>query len=193
MPDHTPLEDLGQHLTLILLDRDGVINAESADFIKAPNEWRALPGAASAIARLQSRFDIAVCTNQSGVGRGLLSLQDLDGIHAKLQQTLSEHNAQPLDIFFCPHAPNEGCPCRKPLPGLLHTAMDHFQVQPGNTLFVGDSARDIEAGLAAGCHVALVLTGNGPATAASMPHIPSMPDLDALASVLINPDVRRPD
>ena len=181
---HKSLSEYGSQLNLVLLDRDGVINVESEQFIKSPEEWTALPGAISAIASLQQTFRVAVCTNQSGLGRNLFSVHELDAIHAKFQQALVRQGARPIDIFFCPHTPDQHCECRKPQPGLLTLAMQHVNTTPERTLFVGDSARDIHAGLAAGCHVALVHTGNGKQTSAQMPEVNAYRDLSALAQVL---------
>ncbi|MEM7101018.1 MAG: D-glycero-beta-D-manno-heptose 1,7-bisphosphate 7-phosphatase [Pseudomonadota bacterium] len=167
-PQRQALASTLPDLDLILLDRDGVLNAESEEFIKSPSEWTAISGAAGAVAQLQSKVDVAVCTNQSGIARGLFSPTDLEAIHKKLQQTLSDRGAKPIDIFYCPHGPDDNCLCRKPLPGLLHAAMGRFDANPDKTLFVGDSIRDLEAGLAAGCHVALVLTGNGQSSVLAM-------------------------
>ena len=157
-----------EHTNLILLDRDGVINFDSSTFIKGPDEWRPLPGAMSAIAALQTQYLIAVCTNQSGVGRGLLDLATLDAIHDKLNQELVQAGGKPLNIYFCPHLPDAGCACRKPQPGLLLAAMEAVQVAPTHTVYVGDSTKDVAAAANAGCRAALVLTGNGAETKAAL-------------------------
>lgn len=155
---------LGQKLRLILLDRDGVINEESSDFIKSPAEWQPLPGALAAIKHIQSQYMVGVATNQSGIARGLFTHETLSAIHATLNERLVSIGGTPVPIFFCPHGPADECGCRKPAPGLLFAAMNHFAVDASATLFIGDSSRDIEAAQQAGCGSGLVLTGNGQAT-----------------------------
>jgi D-glycero-D-manno-heptose 1,7-bisphosphate phosphatase len=152
---------------LILLDRDGVINRESDAFVKSAEEFIPLPGAFDAIATLsRSGFLIAVCTNQSGVGRGLLSETDLSGIHAKLEQGIVDAGGALHGIQYCPHLPDDGCDCRKPKPGMLLTLMRELKIDPDQTVFVGDSLRDLQAGRSAGTRAVLVRTGNGSRTEA---------------------------
>ena len=151
---------------LVLLDRDGVINHDSDQYIKSPDEWYAIDGAMEAIAALQRRFSVAVCTNQSGVGRGLFSSATLAAIHGKLNDAVTTAGGQALEVFFCPHRPDDGCLCRKPRPGLLTTAMQARSADPGRTLYVGDSEKDLLAAEAAGCRSVLVRTGNGRQTEA---------------------------
>ena len=148
----------------MLLDRDGVINFDSPDFIKSADEWHPIPGALEAIAALQARFQVAVCTNQSGLGRGLFDEAALADIHARLQEGLAAAGGRPMDVFFCPHHPDEGCGCRKPLPGLLEAALDAHDTSAETTVFAGDSSRDLEAAVNAGCHPVLLLSGNGQRT-----------------------------
>lgn len=156
---------------LILLDRDGVINAESEAFVKDADEWQALPGSLAAIAALKRRgFLVGLCSNQSGVGRGLMNEAALGRIHEKLLTGLAEHGAALDAVRYCPHRPEDDCDCRKPRPGMLLEIMAELGVTPEDTVFVGDSLRDLEAAAAAGCRAALVRTGNGagaeaPATA----------------------------
>ena len=151
-------------LRAVLLDRDGVINFDSDAFIKSAREWRPIPGALEAVATLQQHFEVAVCTNQSGLGRGLLSDADLADIHRRMLEELIRAGGRQLDIYFCPHLPDDGCHCRKPEPGLLHAAMQPLGVAADQVVFVGDSIRDLQAAGHAGCHAALVLTGNGAKT-----------------------------
>jgi len=153
-------------IKLILLDRDGVLNADSADYIKSPEEWQPLPGVGHAVAAMhQDARQVAICTNQSGLGRGLFDQPTLDAIHAKLATYLSKYQTQVEQIYWCPHHPDAGCECRKPAPGLLQQAMHAFGVGAAETAFVGDSMRDLQAAVAASCKPVLVLTGNGLATA----------------------------
>lgn len=149
---------------LILLDRDGVINHDSDQFIRHPDEWHAIDGSIEAICRLQKVAAVGVCTNQSGVGRGYLNLPTLCAIHDKMNNALLSAGGQPLDIYFCPHLPDTGCRCRKPADGLLKDAMAAHSCAVQNTLMIGDAERDIEAALASGCDAGLVLTGKGAAT-----------------------------
>lgn len=147
---------------LILLDRDGVINFDSPDYIKSPEEWQPIPGSLEAIALLtRAGFTVAVTTNQSGVGRGYYDLKTLAAIHEKMLTQVREEGGEISAIFFCPHHPDEQCLCRKPKPGLLFQARDYFQADLSEVWSVGDSKRDIEAAVAAGCKPVLVRTGNG--------------------------------
>lgn len=155
---------------LILLDRDGVINAESGDFVKDASEWHPLPGALDAIARLKhAGCLVAVCSNQSGIGRGLMSPAAVDSIHAQLHRELARRGAALDGLRICPHHPDDGCACRKPRPGMLLETLSACGVVAGDAIFVGDSLRDQQAAGAAGCAFALVRTGNGAALAARRP------------------------
>lgn len=150
---------------LIILDRDGVINQDSPEFVKTPDEWVALPGALEAIARLnQAGYRVCVATNQSGFGRGLFDAFTLNAIHSKLKTQLAKVGGTLDGIFICPHAPDEGCTCRKPLPGLFHDIAQRFDIDLAGVPAVGDSLRDLQAAFAAGCTPWLVLTGNGKKT-----------------------------
>jgi D-glycero-D-manno-heptose 1,7-bisphosphate phosphatase len=147
---------------LIILDRDGVINFDSPAFIKSAQEWHPIPRALEAIAELKAAgWLVAVCSNQSGVGRGLISPTSLDGIHEKMIAALRQVNVELDGLTFCPHRPEDHCRCRKPLPGMLTDMMKHLGVTAERTVVIGDSLRDIEAGLTAGCRCVLVRTGNG--------------------------------
>jgi D-glycero-D-manno-heptose 1,7-bisphosphate phosphatase len=147
---------------LILLDRDGVLNVDSPDFVRSPDEWIPIEGSMAAVARLKrAGFLVGVCSNQSGVGRGLFSEEVLGDIHRKLHDALRAADAELDDLRFCPHAPDAGCSCRKPAPGMLIAAMTALGVEPRDTIFVGDAIRDVEAAHAAGCRSALVRTGKG--------------------------------
>lgn len=151
-----------------LLDRDGVINHESTNFVRSAAQWQPLPGSIEAIVRLlQAGHHVVVCTNQSGLARGLFNEYDLQHMHAKLADLLAAQQVQLDGIFYCPHHPDDGCDCRKPKPGLLQQASAQFGFTPDEAMMVGDSARDIAAGRAFGCQVALVETGNGQRTLAA--------------------------
>ena len=148
--------------TLILLDRDGVINFDSPAYIKGPAEWHPIPGSLAAIARLKrAGFRVAVCTNQAGIGRGILTREALDAIHDALYGALRREGAELDGLVFCPHHPDDGCMCRKPEPGMLLDMMARFEVPPARTVYVGDSVKDAQAAQRAECRFALVRTGNG--------------------------------
>lgn len=148
---------------LIILDRDGVINEDSDDFIKTVDEWIPLPGSIDAISRLsRSGFDVVVATNQSGVGRGLFDHATLDAMHNKMAGLVHSAGGDIKGVFFCPHTPDDHCDCRKPLPGLLQQIENAGHGKIDQAIMVGDSLRDLEAGLAAGCkQLCLVKTGKG--------------------------------
>jgi len=146
---------------LVLLDRDGVINLDSPDYIRHPAQWHPLPGAIDAIVKLQSTVTVAVCTNQSGIGRGLFDEHTLAAIHDKLNATIVAAGGEPVDIFYCPHHPDARCPCRKPQPELLLRAMAAYGIGPHHTIYAGDSEKDLLAAQRAECTGALILTGNG--------------------------------
>lgn len=154
-------------MKLIVLDRDGVINHDSDAFIKSPDEWRPIPGSLEAIARLcKAGYRIVVATNQSGIARGLFDVATLGAIHAKMHRAVADAGGQIDAIFFCPHGPDEGCPCRKPEPGLFREILARFE-STGTVHAVGDQLRDLQAAHAAGCRPMLVLTGKGGATLAA--------------------------
>jgi len=147
---------------LVILDRDGVINHDSDDYIKSPEEWRVIPGASEAIARLNADgIPVAVCTNQSGIGRGLFDEPTYQAITQRMCAVLAEAGAHLDAVFHCPHAPEAGCRCRKPRPGLLEQAADHFQVPLDGVPVVGDSLRDLQAARVVGALPVLVRTGKG--------------------------------
>ncbi|QTS83590.1 D-glycero-beta-D-manno-heptose 1,7-bisphosphate 7-phosphatase [Coxiella endosymbiont of Amblyomma nuttalli] len=150
---------------LIILDRDGVINYKSENYIKNPCEWIPIPGSLEAIACLnKADYQVVVATNQSGVGRGYYSLDTLETIHEKMQRELSKVGGYVDRIYFCPHVPEVKCNCRKPKPGLLHLIANDFPEAFPSSTFIGDSLQDIQAGQIVGCQVVLVKTGNGEET-----------------------------
>lgn len=149
-------------MSWVILDRDGVINHDSPDYIKSPEEWMPIEGSLEAIALMnQKGYKVAVATNQSGLARGFYTQDTLTNIHNKMHQLLKELGAKVEAIVYCPHGPNDNCDCRKPKPGLLHQLKDNFGIDLSQTPFVGDSWRDIQAGMEAGCQPILVETGNG--------------------------------
>lgn len=170
-------------MKLVVLDRDGVINFDSRDFIKSPEEWRPIPGSLEAIARLtQYGFLIAVATNQSGLARGLFDGAALAAIHQRLQEDVTRAGGRIAHIAFCPHGPDEGCACRKPLPGLID---EIFSVlgRPRTGWMVGDRPTDIAAGAARGLRP--ILVGRHDGNAVGGEHVPVVTDLaDAAAHIL---------
>ena len=155
----------GELPRLILLDRDGVINHDSKDYIKNAEEWAPIKGSLEAIGYWQRRgIEFAVCTNQSGLGRGLFSMDDLFNMHAKCNSILKSLGGKPLRFFFCPHTPENNCSCRKPKALLLELAIEALGSKPSNTVFVGDSPSDLKAAQAASVQFVLVHTGNGEST-----------------------------
>lgn len=154
-------------MSLIVLDRDGVINRDSDDYIKSPEEWIPIEGSLEAIALLnRSGFRVVVATNQSGIDRGLFSIDTLFEIHKKMYRLLAEVGGTLDGVFFCPHKPKSGCDCRKPKPGLLHQIERRLGASLKDVPVVGDSLRDLEAARAVGAAPVLVRTGKGERTLA---------------------------
>ncbi len=149
-------------MKLVILDRDGVINFDSDQFIKTPDEWKPIPGSLEAIARLsQAGYRVVVATNQSGIGRGLLDMTTLNAIHEKLNRSLARLGGRIDAFFFCPHAADAGCGCRKPAIGMFEEIARRFNADLDRVPAIGDSLRDIEAAAEAGARPMLVLTGKG--------------------------------
>ncbi|MEN8175395.1 MAG: D-glycero-beta-D-manno-heptose 1,7-bisphosphate 7-phosphatase [Pseudomonadota bacterium] len=147
---------------LVILDRDGVINQDSPDYIKNPDEWQPIPGSLEAIARLKAAgWTVAVATNQSGIARGYFDEATLAAMHAKMDTRLRELGGSVDLIRYCPHGPGDGCDCRKPRAGLYHQIGDYFGVSLQGVPIVGDSLRDLEPAAALGARPILVLTGKG--------------------------------
>jgi D-glycero-D-manno-heptose 1,7-bisphosphate phosphatase len=154
-------------MKLVILDRDGVINQDSDHFIKSPDEWIPIEGSLEAIARLnRAGYSVVVATNQSGLARGLFDILALNAIHQKLHRAAQQVGADIAAIFFCPHAADDNCDCRKPKPGMLQNIARRFEVSLKGVVTVGDSLRDLQAGFVVGCVPCLVLTGKGEKTRA---------------------------
>jgi D-glycero-D-manno-heptose 1,7-bisphosphate phosphatase len=150
---------------LIILDRDGVINYDSEQFIKSPDEWRPIPGSLEAIVRLNhAGFRVVVATNQSGLGRGLFDMATMVAIHDKLHRALSHIGGRIDAVFYCPHTAESNCACRKPKPGMLTEIGQRFGVELTGVPCIGDSVRDLQAAEAVGAQPILVLTGKGEKT-----------------------------
>ena len=175
-------------MKLIILDRDGVINLDSDQFIKSPDEWKPIPGALEAIARLnQWGWRVVVASIQSGVGRGLFGMDTLIAINEKMVKSLAQVGGRLDAIFFCPHPADSTCDCRKPKPGMLEQIGARFNVELTGVPVVGDSLRDLQAAVAVGAKPYLVLTGKGEKTREN-PELPPgtevFPDLATLAAEL---------
>lgn len=154
-------------MKLLILDRDGVINQDSDDYIKSLAEWIPIPSAITAIARLsRAGWTIAVATNQSGIARGYYDLATLESMHQRLHELVAEEGGQLGLVVYCPHGPDEGCDCRKPKPGMLRQIAQHYGVDLHGIWFVGDSRGDLDAALAVDCQPVLVKTGKGERTLA---------------------------
>jgi len=156
----------------VLLDRDGVINQDSEDFIKSAEEWLPIKGSLEAIALLtQHHYQVIIITNQSGIGRGHYTEATLTAIHRKMNRLTEALGGKIAHIYYCPHLPDADCLCRKPKPGLLLQFSKDRQIALDNIYFIGDSLRDIKAGLAAGAKPLLVKTGNGKKTISANPEL----------------------
>ena len=167
---------------LIILDRDGVINHDSREFVKDAAEWVPLPGSIGAIARLSAAgYTVAVASNQSGLARGLFGRNALRAMHRKLRRLVTAAGGSVDRIVVCPHGPDDRCSCRKPQPGLLHRLARHYGTSLKGVPVVGDSLRDLQAATAAGAMPLLVRTGNGRKTLANLP--------DSLRSVRVFDDL----
>ena len=154
-------------MKLIILDRDGVINHDSDQFIKSPEEWQPIDGSLDAIAFLtQAGYTIAVATNQSGIARGYFNVQTLNEMHAKMHKLVRQAGGEISGVWFCPHTADSNCDCRKPKTGMILDILDRFQAQASETYLVGDSLRDLQAIASAGGKPILVRTGKGMKTLA---------------------------
>jgi D-glycero-D-manno-heptose 1,7-bisphosphate phosphatase len=155
-------------MKLIILDRDGVINQDSDQFIKNTTEWKPIPGSLEAIAKLNhAGYRVVVASNQSGIGRGLLDMGALNAINDKMYRVLAQVGGRIDALFYCPHAAEANCDCRKPKPGMFIDIAQRFNVDLAGVPSVGDSLRDLQAAAAAGAQPILVLTGKGAKTRAA--------------------------
>lgn len=176
-------------MKLVILDRDGVINADSAQYIKGPEEWRPLPGSLEAIARLtRAGYRVAVATNQSGIGRGLFDMATLNAIHDKMHRAVAQAGGRIDAVFYCPHTADSTCECRKPRPGMLLEIGERFNAALRGVPVVGDALRDLQAAAAVEARPMLVLTGKGERTRkeGDLPEGTEIfPDLAAIAAALV--------
>ncbi len=154
-------------MKLVILDRDGVINQDSDQFIKNTTEWKPIPGSLEAIAKLNhAGYRVVVASNQSGIGRGLLDMGALNAINDKMYRVLAQVGGHIDALFYCPHAAEANCDCRKPKPGMFIDIAQRFNVDLAGVPSVGDSLRDMQAAATAGAQPMLVLTGKGSKTRA---------------------------
>ena len=179
-------------MKLIILDRDGVINEDSDDYIKSPEEWIPIPGSLDAIARLNhAGYAVAIASNQSGIARGYFTLETLAAMSVKMNEMLSQHGGRIDALVFCPHGPKEGCDCRKPKPGMLIEIGNRFKTSLSNVIFVGDNINDVKAAQAAGVKPVLVKTGKGQQTIARLAdedinHVDVYDDLEDVVNSLLD-------
>ncbi len=162
----------------VFLDRDGVINKDSPDYVKSWAEFEFLPGSLDAIRLLTKyNYQVVIITNQSIINRKMASLDDLEYLHAMMKNAITEEGGKIKDIFFCPHTPEDGCKCRKPEPGLILEAKKKYGIDVKNSVMVGDNAKDIECAIRAGCRYAiLVKTGNYEQAISSLEKMKIYPD-----------------
>jgi D-glycero-D-manno-heptose 1,7-bisphosphate phosphatase len=175
-------------MKLVILDRDGVINYDSDAYIRSPDEWKPIPGSLEAIAQLnQAGYRVVLATNQSGIGRGLFEMATLNAVHDKMHRALGQLGGRIDAIFFCPHAQDDGCNCRKPRPGLYEEIGHRLNISLRDVPSVGDALRDLQASAAVGAQPILVLTGKGKRTAAEgqlPPGTLTFPDLAAAVKAI---------
>nr|WP_010131084.1 D-glycero-beta-D-manno-heptose 1,7-bisphosphate 7-phosphatase [Microbulbifer agarilyticus] len=156
-------------MSIIVLDRDGVINQPNGDHVTCAAEWTPIPGSIEAMARLsQAGYQLVIATNQSGLARGLFDLDDLEAIHAMLREQVEDAGGEVAGIFYCPHSDADNCRCRKPKTGLLDAIEAEFDVSLHDCFFVGDRTKDLYCAVAKGCKPVLVQTGCGQQTLASL-------------------------
>jgi len=178
-------------MRVVILDRDGVINEDSDAYIKSVSEWLPIPGSLESIARLNYHgYRVLVASNQSGLARGVFSIDDLNAIHAKMHRDLARLGGQIEAIFFCPHSPEDACRCRKPQPGLFEQIAQRFRIDFRGTPIIGDSIRDIQVARSLGASPALVLTGKGQSTwdqhALELHGVPVFANLSAAVGALVH-------
>lgn len=176
----------------VLLDRDGVINEDSAGYVKSVDEWRPIAGSLDALARLsRAGYGIGIITNQSALARGLMDLSELERIHERLARDVAARGGRIAGIFFCPHLPGDGCACRKPRPGLIREAELELGLTAADAFFVGDRASDVRAARAAGCRPVLVQSGRGfrDLTADERAGVPVHPALEDFVASLLGDEI----
>lgn len=182
-------------MKLVIVDRDGTINAEPEGILQSPDNWQALPGALDAVARLNhAGYTVVIAAHWPELGRGQVDMATVNAIHARMNKQLAAAGGRIEAIFFCPHAPEDDCSCRKPQPGLLRQIGERYKIDLARVHAVSHSASGAQAAQAAGCRTHLVLTGRGAPTQ-TRPLTPEYPagtqvhaDLAAFATALIAAD-----
>ncbi|MBF0474430.1 MAG: HAD-IIIA family hydrolase [Deltaproteobacteria bacterium] len=174
---------MNRHDKFVFLDRDGVINEDRDDYVKSWDEMVVIPAAMAGLKLLhQHRIRAIVITNQSGIGRGLITESGLQEMHHNLRKTGTACGGQIEAIYYCPHHPDAGCPCRKPGSALFLQAAQEHGIGLDRTCYVGDSVKDIRAGQALGMKTVLVLTGKGKRSLERL----ATTDLDARPGAVVN-------
>lgn len=184
---------------LVVLDRDGTLSPDPEDFVRAPEDWVPLPGALEAVARLNhGGWRVVLASNQSGLGRGLFDVATLNAVHARMHKLLAAAGGRIEAVFFCPHAPEDDCACRKPAPGLFLDIARRVGVSPAQIVAAGDSVRDVQAAVAAGCEAHLIRTGQSLPVGDGAPLPPDVPvgiqvhaDLSAFADFVLARDAQK--
>ena len=177
-------------MRLLILDRDGVINEDSSEYVRSADEWRPLTGSIEAVAALScAGYEVVVASNQSGLARGFFSLDELEGMHEKMAALVEAAGGRLGGVFYCPHHPDEDCDCRKPRTGLLEAIEREYGISVAGCYFVGDSVKDVECAIAKGAVPLLVRTGNGVMASAELCArgitVPTFDDLASVARELI--------
>lgn len=169
-------------MKLIVLDRDGVINEASDDVIKSPSEFVPIDGSYEAIARLcQQDYRVIVISNQSGIARGLLTIEEVNVLHEHMQRAVASYGGRIDAVLFCPHKPDDDCHCRKPRPGMLNSLMERLDIELSGVPLVGDSLRDLQTAMVVGAAPVLVKTGHGARTIEENKHLENVEIFDDLA------------
>ncbi len=175
-------------MKLIILDRDGVINYDSDEYIKSPDEWRPIPGSLEAIAKLnQAGYKVVIATNQAGIAKGYYTLEALRKIHEKMLRLVEEAGGKIDKIYFCSHEDKDNCDCRKTKPGMLKQVEQDYQIDLKDVYFIGDKYKDYQAAQVAGCKFILVKTGYGAEMFLSHPDLKEKALIaDDLAKAVLN-------
>lgn len=183
---------------LIILGRDGILNRFREDHVKEPSEWEPIPGALEAVAKLNhAGWHVVIATNQAGIGRGMIDMSAVNAVHLHMMKMLATKGGRLDAVFFCPHTRDDGCDCRKPLPGMMHDIAQRYGADLSQVPMVGDTLRDLEAAQAAGCPPHLVKSGRANLVseaelaqwAAAVPGTAVHDDLASFASYLLQQEL----
>jgi D-glycero-D-manno-heptose 1,7-bisphosphate phosphatase len=183
---------------LIILGRDGILNRFREDHVKEPSEWEPIPGALEAVAKLNhAGWHVVVATNQAGIGRGMIDMSAVNAVHLHMMKMLATKGGRLDAVFFCPHTRDDGCDCRKPLPGMMHDIAQRYGADLSQVPMVADTLRDLEAAQAAGCPPHLVKSGRANLVseaelaqwAAAVPGTAVHDDLASFASYLLQQEL----